>query len=206
MSVKAVLRARQSARFAGAATVCVQPLSGLVSEISTSRSGCAYGSGRSSTARATVNIAVVAAMPTASVRMATTANAGFLPEAARRVAHVLQRRVDEGQAAVLVLSFRDLHRTAESEHRLTPGFVGRRAPADVLLGQQVQVGRHLEPELIVLPPPGQGGVQARGEDGEPGRHGVSVGRDGASASSPRRSAPSSAPGRPAGCRPARVIA
>ena len=43
----------------------------------------------------------------------------------------------------------------------------------------------------------QGGVQARGEDGEPGRHGVSVGRDGASASSLRRSAPSSAPGPPA---------
>ena len=76
MSVNTVLRARQSARFAGAATVCVQPLSGLTSEISTSRSGSANGSGRSSTAWTTVNIEVAAPTPMASVAIVTAANAG----------------------------------------------------------------------------------------------------------------------------------
>ncbi|PYR05040.1 MAG: hypothetical protein DMF99_29790 [Acidobacteria bacterium] len=78
MSVNTVLRARQSATFAGAATVCVQPLRGFVSEISIRRSGCVYGSGRSRTARTTVNIEVTAPMPTASVRMTTKVNPGFL--------------------------------------------------------------------------------------------------------------------------------
>jgi hypothetical protein len=78
MSVNTVLRVRQSARFAGATTVCVQPRSGLTSVISMRRSGSAYGSGRSRTACATVNIAVAEAIRIASVRMATIANAGFL--------------------------------------------------------------------------------------------------------------------------------
>ena len=44
----------------------------------TSRSESRYGSGFSSTARITVNIAVVPPIASASVRTAVAANAGFL--------------------------------------------------------------------------------------------------------------------------------
>src|SRR5207302_3797525 len=49
---------------------------GTFSNGRTTRSGCAYGSGRSSTAFTTLKIAVVAPMPRASVRIAAAANPG----------------------------------------------------------------------------------------------------------------------------------
>jgi hypothetical protein len=52
-------------------------LSGFSSKIRTSRSGSAYGSGRMSTPRATVNIAVLAPMPMARVATAASVNAGL---------------------------------------------------------------------------------------------------------------------------------
>ena len=55
-------------------SVCGLPF--IVPHTVTSRSACAYGSGRSSTALTTLNIAVLAPMPIASVRMATIAKPG----------------------------------------------------------------------------------------------------------------------------------
>ena len=59
----------------------VQRLSGLVSKMRTSSSGALYGKGRSSTAPATLNTAVPAPMPIASVAIATSEYAGLLRSA-----------------------------------------------------------------------------------------------------------------------------
>ena len=71
-----VLCTRQSKKVAGATEK--RPYCGTTSLTRTSASGSGNGSGRSSTPLITLNIALVAPMPSARVRMATTANAGLL--------------------------------------------------------------------------------------------------------------------------------
>ena len=59
--------------------VAVRPNSGYVPQIITSRSGAAYGSGRSSTPLTTEKIAVVPPIPSPSVSNATSVKPGARP-------------------------------------------------------------------------------------------------------------------------------
>ena len=94
----------------------------------TSRSGSAYGSGRSSTASTTVKIAVLAPMPSASVRSAASGEARRASQHADAVARVLPERVEERQAALIAPGLGDLRLAAELEPRRAAGR-GRVEPA-----------------------------------------------------------------------------
>ena len=50
-----------------------------------------------------------------------------------------------------MLLFLDLHGASESQNRLAARLVRRHAAADVLLGEQIEVGGHLAIELGVEP-------------------------------------------------------
>ena len=98
------LRDCQSSMFGGDA----KPLAvaGDFSQIVTSRSGFGYGSGRSSVASTSAKMALLAPMPSASVSVATSVNAGArdqLPE--RELDVVAQFFEEQGHAASLDLAF-----------------------------------------------------------------------------------------------------
>ena len=68
---------RQSEKFADETGLCGSA-SGVISERTTSRSGSTNPNGRNSTASTTVNIALLAPMPSASVSTTASVNPGLL--------------------------------------------------------------------------------------------------------------------------------
>ena len=72
---------------------CARRSSDCVLVTTTMRSGASNGSGRSTTALTTLKMAVVAPMPSASVRIAVAAKPGCRIRRSKAVAHVLQQVV-----------------------------------------------------------------------------------------------------------------
>ncbi len=95
----------------------------------------------------------------------------MLHDRPQRVADVLHRRFDEGQAAVVVLLFLDLHRSSESHDGGPACFVRRHAAADVVGDQHLQVRVDLAIEVVVLRARAEGAADARDGGPEPAAHG-----------------------------------
>ncbi len=129
----------------------VQFLSGLVSNTRTSRAGSLVGQRPQQDRAATLKTAVPAPMPMASVAIGDQRIRRVPPQRAQAVAEILQGRLDERQAAPVVLLFLDLHRSSKLHDRGAPRRVGREPAADVLVGQHRQVRRHLVVEVVVEP-------------------------------------------------------
>ena len=100
MRSKEWLRSFQVRKLNGFDTFCV-PVRGLVSQTITRRSGSWNGRRCSMAALTTLKIAVLAPMPSASVRAATAVKPGLRAQFARGVADVLQQIAGPGERAAL---------------------------------------------------------------------------------------------------------
>ena len=101
-------------------------------------------------------MAVVAPMPRAMVRIASSGEARRPGKHAQRVARVLQKILHQRQPLFRVIVFPyGLHR-AKLQHRLAARLGGRHACAEILLRLPRQMLLHLFPQpLVVLPPGGE---------------------------------------------------
>ena len=113
----------------------------------TSRSGSANGSGRSTTARTTLNIAALAPMPRLSVRTAAMVNAGAFGQRAPRVAQVLPEMLDRRPAPHVAHRFLDQQHVAELPPRRRGRLLGRFAAVDAILDRHPQMALQLLVEL-----------------------------------------------------------
>ena len=86
---------------------------GAVRPTDTSRSSCAYGSGRNRIRSTTLNTAVVAPMPSASVRIAATAKDGISPETAQCIANIAQHALEPWQCGAIAIRLASLFRASE---------------------------------------------------------------------------------------------
>ena len=209
MSVKTVLRARQSARFAGAASVCVQPLSGFVSIDLDQPVRCREGQRSKQHGADHREHRCDGADADREREHDDGAESGIAAQRAHAVADVLQRRFDQRKATRFsCCCFLDLHRTSKLQNRPPARFVWRHKPRRTCsLDQHPEVRVDFGSELVHVAAPIAQAADTRGEDHEPGRHGVSVA---ASRKRPHhhrpRSAPSSAASVASCRRPLLVIA
>ena len=122
-----------------------QPTPGAVCQTPTSASGSGYGSGLSSTPLTTLNTAVVAPMPSASVRMATMREAGRAPQRAQAVADVAQRVFEQRGPELVARALLDALHAAERARSAC-----RRASSGVMPARDVLLGLLLDVEANLL--------------------------------------------------------
>ena len=72
-----------------------------------------------------------------------------LSQRADAVPEVLQRRVDERQAAALAVRLLNLHRSSKPQDRLAAGLLRCQSATGVVLGQHVEMGFDLAAEVLV---------------------------------------------------------
>ena len=166
MSVNTVLRARQSARFAGAAFERVdlgdfdEPI-GIGKRQRTQQHGVDDGKHRGCGADAY-----------GERRNRHGRKRRLFPQRSECISKILQRRLDDRERLRLAVLFADLHRSSKSDERRPARFVRRHAVADMFLGQQLQVDRYLfvEVRIAAVVPAKQAG-DARDGGPHPDQHG-----------------------------------
>ena len=89
---------------------------------------------------------------------------------AESVADVLQRGLDERQAAVVAVRFLNLHRSSETQDGLAPRLIERQTAPDVIVGEHVEMCGHLVLELRVQGSRCEQPMDARERDVKPGQH------------------------------------
>ena len=95
----------------------------------------------------------------------------MLAERPDGVAHVLQRRLDAGDAAAVALLLLDLHRTSKAHKGGAARRFRRQAAALVLVREHLEVGLHFGVEVVVETGSGKVCTDLFEDDGEPGWHG-----------------------------------
>jgi hypothetical protein len=84
-------------------------------------------------------------------------------EAAEGVPHVLQRRLDERQAAAVAVRLLHLLHAAELEHRAAPRLRRVEAGADAVVGGDLEMALQLVRDLAVAPAPPEEPGRADGQ-------------------------------------------
>ncbi len=133
-------------------------------QIDTSRSGSWYGNGANSTPLTTLKMALLAPMPSASVRDAGRGERRVAAHAAQRVARVLNHRLETRQAAAIAMRLADARDAAQFREGAAARLGGRHAGAEVVVDVQLQVAVELGVELAL----GAGAAEDAGEANQPG--------------------------------------
>ena len=116
------------------------------------RSGSAKGSGFSSTASTTLNMATLAPMPSASTPTTTAAKPGARRTEASPYAKSLPQRFDPSKTAALAMLFLHLFDASEAAARRQARLRRRQAARHALSFRQLQMGENLVIQLAIQPP------------------------------------------------------